>query len=315
MLVVVNTRAGRGAMRHAWPKVREVLEAAGLEYEVAPTERPGHATELARAGIESGIRYVVAVGGDGTVHEVVNGMMGENGPLDPEAVLGVVPSGSGSDFGRTYGMAQDPAIAAQHLAGDTLWGRIDVARIAYTAFDGTAGQRWFANIAEVGIGGDVVVEAVQMPKWLGGLTYRLAAVKAITRFRPQRASIRMNARAATSRAATEPLADVVHESPVSLVVIANGQFFGGNLRVVPRAIPSDGMLDVLIASGTKWDGIRMLQRMPSGTHIPSPNVLEYLANSLSMDAPRPMTVEADGEPLGTTPVTVDLVPAALRLKI
>ena len=100
--MIVNPQAGRGAIARALPRIKEVVEQEELEYEIVETSTPGHAQELARAAVQSGIMFVVAVGGDGTVHEVVNGLMGDDGPLAPDVVLGVVPSGSGSDFIKSY---------------------------------------------------------------------------------------------------------------------------------------------------------------------------------------------------------------------
>src|SRR2546422_1492491 len=131
MAVIVNPRAGRGAVARGWPAARAVLEETGESYDVTVTERPGHATEAARAAIDSGGRYVVAVGGDGTVHEVVQGMMTAEGPRGEDLVLGVVAAGSGSDFVKTFGLPADPAGAARHLLGDTLWGRLDLVHLSY----------------------------------------------------------------------------------------------------------------------------------------------------------------------------------------
>jgi len=313
--MIVNPQAGRGAIGRALPRIKEVVEQEELEYDIVETNTPGHAKELARAAVQSGIMFVVAVGGDGTVHEVVNGLMGDDGPLVPDVVLGVVPSGSGSDFIKTFGLPTVPEEAARNLAGKNVWGALDIPRIRYRGKDGKEESRWFANIAEAGIGAHVVVSAAKMPRRLGGRAYRLAALRAIIAFRPQAAHLEFNGRKGRGVRPDTPLEPGKHSGVVTMVVIANCQFYGGGLRVAPRAIPSDGMLDVLVGEGTKRDALRALRKMPMGEHVPSKIFTEYLVDTLALDGPEPMLIEADGEPLGTTPAHFDLVRGAIRLKV
>jgi len=313
--MIVNPQAGRGAIGRALPRIKEVVEQEELEYDIVETSTPGHAEELARTAVQSGIMFVVAVGGDGTVHEVVNGLMGDDGPLVPDVVLGVVPSGSGSDFIKTFGLPTVPEEAARNLAGKNVWGALDIPRIRYRGKNGKEEVRWFVNIAEAGIGAHVVVSAAKMPRRLGGRAYRLAALRAIIAYKPQIAHLEFNGRKGRGVRPDTPLEPGKHSGTITMVVIANGQFYGGGLRVAPRAIPSDGMLDVLVGEGTKRDALRALQKMPMGAHVPSKIFSEYLVDTLALDGPEPMLIEADGEPLGTTPAHFDLVRGAIRLKV
>ena len=315
MRLIVNPRAGRGAVARALPRIIQAIESEELEYDIAQTDTPGHAEQLARDAVTSGCTFVVAVGGDGTVHEVVNGLMGEDGPLVPDVVLGVVPSGSGSDFVKTFGLPQVPEEAARNLAGKNVWGALDIARIRYRTNDGKDAKRWFANIAEAGIGAHVVVSAAKMPAWLAGRAYRLAALRAVMTFKPQFAHLDFNGRKGRGVRPDTPLEKGSFESTPMMVVVANGQFYGGGLRVAPRAIPSDGLLDVLVGEGTKGEALRALRKMPRGEHVPSKQFTEFLVDSLTLDGPEPMLLEADGEPIGTTPATFDLVRGAIKLKV
>jgi len=314
MRMIVNPSAGRGAIGRALPNIRAAVEAEELEYEVVMTDERGHGKQLATEAVQQGMHFVVAVGGDGTVHEVVNGLMGEDGPLAEDLILGVVPSGSGSDFIKTFGLPADPAEAARHLGGKNVWGALDIARIRYKK-DGADTWRWFANIAEAGIGAHVVDSAAKMTRRLGPRAYRLAALKAILTFRPQVATLAMNGRKARGARIDTPFEETKYGGTVTMVVIANCQFFGGGLRVAPRAIPSDGMLDVLIGEGTKWEALRALRKMPMGQHVPSKQFSEFLADRVVLDGLEPMLIEADGEVLGTTPATFDVVRGAIKLKV
>ena len=315
MQVIVNPRAGKGAVERGWPAVQVVLRDEDLEHEVAFTEDVGHATQLAREAIDHGCRFIVAVGGDGTLNEVVNGMMGEDGPIEPEAVLGVVAAGSGSDFVRTFGLSQDPGEAAKHLTGKTLWGTLDIGRVRFRAPDGSDASRWFVNIAEAGIGAKVVEMAARMPRWLGARAYRIGALRGIASFKPTDATIVMNGRKARGVRKDSPLEDVKWAGPLTMLVVANCQFFGGGLRVAPRAIPSDAMLDVLIGHGSKWQAIQALKRMPRGEHVPNATIEELLADMIRLETTEPIPIEADGEWLGTTPATFELHAGAIPLKI
>lgn len=315
MRVIINPRAGRGAVERGWPDAKAVLDHAGIDYRVTVTDQAGHATRAARDALASGEKFVVAVGGDGTVNEVINGLMGSDGVADPDAVLGVVAAGSGCDFVKTFGLSQDPATAAKNLLGGGLWGQIDVARVRFTAADGSQQTRWFGNIAEAGLGADVVAAAAKMPKWLGGTVYKLAAVKEIARHEPFAARVTMHGRKARGLPVDAPLGDVEWEGEMTLLVVANCQFFGGGMKVAPRAIPGDGMLDVQIATGSKSDAMKVMQKIAKGQHIPNKGILEFLATSVTLEGPKPILIEADGEVLGTTPATFDVVPAALKMKV
>jgi diacylglycerol kinase (ATP) len=314
--IIVNPRAGRGAVERGWPAVRGVLDAGGVDYDVTITDRPGHGTEAARKAVEDGCTFAVAVGGDGTVHEVINGLMGEEGPLNPATVLGVVAAGSGCDFVKTFGLPQDPADAANHLLGDGLWGKIDVGRIRCTGRDGAPHTRWFANIAEAGIGAEVVDAASRMPKFLGGSVYRIAALKTIAKFKPKAATIRIHGRTTRGKhGEDETLADLTRDGTFSMLVVANGQFFGGGMRVAPRAVPGDGLFDVQVAHGPRGESVKAMQKMFKGEHIPSPHIAEYLASAVTVEGEHPILIEADGEVVGTTPATFDVVADAIPMKV
>jgi YegS/Rv2252/BmrU family lipid kinase len=313
----VNPRAGRGAVERGWPEVRRVLDDGRVDYDVTVTDRPGHGTQAARAAVENGCTFVVAVGGDGTVHEVVNGLMGEEGPRNPATVLGVVAAGSGCDFVKTFGLPQDPGDAAAHLLGESLWGKIDVGRIRCTGVDGESRTRWFANIAEAGIGAEVVDAASRMPKFFGPRVYKLAALKTIARFKPKTATIEMHGRTTRGKhGEDEALSALQHEGVFSMLVVANGQFFGGGMRVAPRAVPGDGLFDVQISHGPRGESVKAMQKMFKGEHIPSPYIKEYLAATVVVGAGKdPILIEADGEVVGHTPATFDIVPDAIPMKV
>lgn len=301
MLLIANPSAG-----HGWgavlPELRSALDRRGLEHATALTQRPGHAVELARRAVEEeGYRFVVAVGGDGTIQEVVNGLIDPlGGPRVEGVVLGTVPAGSGSDFVRTFGLDRSPEQLAQHLDGSTLY-PIDVGRAVLSGPDGGQRHRLFANIAEAGYGALVVERAERFPRFLGRARYLVGVFAVIRRFRLQRARVVLDH--------TEV------EGEYSNVVVANAQFFGGNMKVAPRAIPDDGRFNVQLWRGSPKDVFLMTPKVRRGEHIPHPDVQEYQSSRVEVHTSEPLLVEADGEVLGTTPAVFDLLPRAVNLKI
>lgn len=300
MLLIANPRAGRG--RDAvLRRLGEALSDRGLVHDIAVTRGPGHATVLARDAVADGRRFVVAVGGDGTIHEVVNGLVDiESGTAPGALAFGAVPAGSGSDFVRTFGLDRTPEKLARHLDGETLY-PIDVGRVRLRGDDGHEAVHLFANIAEAGYGGVVTQKANGYPRWLGKARYLLAIVGAIRSFDLVQAQVTIDHTAV--------------DEPISNVIVANGQFFGGNLKVAPRAIPDDGTFNVQVWRGSAKDVFLKTNKLRTGEHLSDADVREWQSSTVRIEATHPLVIEADGEVLGTTPATFDLLPKALNLKI
>jgi len=301
MLVIVNPRAGNGP-EGILPRLLAALEARAIRPDVARTTGPGDATTIAREAVEAGRRYVVAVGGDGTVHEVVNGLVdAERGVVrGDDPVLGVVSAGSGCDLVRTFGLDRAPEVMAKHLAGPATT-RIDIGRVRLTGPDQQELARVFANVAEVGFGGAVATAARRLPARLGERRYRLGIVAAWGGFR----RVGMT---------------VVHDGgtyrgDLCNVVVANGQFFGGGLKVAPRSLPDDGRFDVQAWGGTVTDVLRASRQLRDGSHLQRPDVRAWPSASVTVEAERRVAVEADGELLGTAPARFDILPRVLAFKL
>lgn len=302
MLVIANPAAGRG--RNAvLPRLRTALDASGLAHQVEVTRGPGHATELAAAAVTTrDLRYVVAVGGDGTVHEVVNGLVdAETGTARrDDIVLGVVAGGSGCDFIRTFGLDRAPETVVRHLASDAVQ-RIDLGRVRYTSLDGAPATSVFANIAEVGWGSEVTDRANRLPRFLGSARYVI--------------SILMTTRAMRQVEMRVAVAHTEVVEPITEVVVANGQFFGGNLKVAPRALPDDGRFNVQTWRSRPSEVLKELPRVRVGEHLDRPDIREWQSPTVVVDGVESLLVEADGEVLGRTPAEFDVLPGVIDLKI
>ena len=299
LVLIANPKSGGGKVGKSLPENEHRLDEEGLEYRVVQTTGPGHASQAAREALDLGERFVVAAGGDGTIHEVVNGMIAHDQPVVPDAVLGVVAAGSGSDFVRTFGIPGDAVEASEHLMGDATR-RIDVGKITFRE-DGRDVVRYFPNIAEAGLGGSVVERASRLPRFLGPTQYFFAVWMVLPRFRSAR--ITVNADGET------------YEGHARNVVVANCRYYGGGMHISPDSQPDDGQLDVILMIGPKREVFTLLPRVYRGTHLQHPHMRQLSAKKLTVEADQPFRIEADGEVLGTTPATFEVIPTPIRLKI
>jgi diacylglycerol kinase (ATP) len=299
LVIIANPRAGRGKVEGQLPEIERILAEAGLAYRIVRTTHPGHATEAAREALRGGERYLVAAGGDGTVHEVVNGMLENGEPVAADAVLGIVAAGSGCDIVRSFGLPGDAVRATHHLAGQAVR-RIDVSKVTFTAGSAQV-TRYFANIAEAGLGAAVVARAAKLPGFLGPAKYLCGFWLTLPSFQPAAVRLTADGRSFEWRA---------HN-----VVLANCRYYGGGMQISPKSQPDDGMLDVLAMVGPKTDAFTMLPKIYKGAHLPHRNVTEVRASRVQLEADPPLQIEADGEVLGTTPASFEVVPRAIRVKV
>ncbi len=301
LTVIVNPHAGRGHVSQEIPELERTLRARDLPYRLLRTDGPGDATRFAREALEGGGRFLVAVGGDGTVHEVVNGMFADGKPLVDDAVLGVVAAGSGCDMVRTFGLPGDATRACNHLTGDNTY-PLDIGTVTYVDAVGEQRQRYFANIAEAGLGAAVAARAERLPRGLGQSRYFFGFWLVLPRFKLT--IVRVQADRKT------------YEGPAYLVVVGNCQYYGGGMKISPRSYPGDGVLDVLVFKGPKSDSFTMLPRIYRGEHIPHDHIEEFrVKGELRIEADRPLPIEADGEVLGTTTATFEVLHASIQMKL
>lgn len=300
-LLIANPRSGTGRGA-ALRETVAILEAGGHDHTVAITERAGHATELARRGVtEQGFRFVVAVGGDGTVNEVVNGLVDPKSgePHGENLVLGVVPGGSGCDFLKTWGLdIPIERLVTRHLLTEEVL-PLDLGRVTFSGHEGEPVTRLFANIAEVGWGADVTRRANLLPRFVGRTRYVISTIASTVRLQPVEATVRLD--------------HTEHTEPITELVVANGQFFGGGMKIAPRALPDDGIFNVQTWRGGAREVFENLPRVRSGEHLGNASVREWQSSTVDVNAAQPMRIEADGEVLGFTPARFDVVSRVLQL--
>ena len=297
-LLICNGSRRAKAVAGALPEIRRQLEARELEHEIVSTRARGDAISLARRFVERGGRFVVAVGGDGTVNEVVNGVMTSGVPSTRDVVLGVIALGRGLDFVRTFGIPALPGHAVAHLDGPESF-PIDVGRVTFH-HGGAEITRYFANVAEVGLEARVRARAAHLPSWFGPTAFLIAFWSETLLWRSADAKV--------------DLVDRGYEGPLDALVVANGQFSSGGKKIAPRAAPTDGLLDVLVDHVGRWERIALLPKVYRGEHLPHPDIRLAKRVRVSIDGP-PLPLTVDGEALGRTPALFEVLPGALRLKV
>lgn len=287
-LVILNPVAGRGRVRREWPRMAARLRAAGIAFDFAETGAPGEAVDLAERGAR---RYdvVVAVGGDGTVHEVANGLLRAGGG----AALGVLPLGSGDDFVKML------------PAGDPVERLVRGTQRAFDAGRITAGgTRFFANGMDIGFGAHASRNVRRVPAFLTGLGAYLGAL-ALTLVRYPKLDVRLRLDGGESFA-----------QATAMTAVMNGRAFGGSFHVCPDARIDDGELDLLIADGLgRLEILGLVPRIMRGAHLGHPRLKLARVRRVVIESEAPLLVEADGEIVfeDVRRLEVEILPGALRV--
>jgi YegS/Rv2252/BmrU family lipid kinase len=297
MKVILNPAAGRGHGGRVEPELRGLLETEGLDFELVRTARPWHAAELAERAANDGFEVVVAAGGDGTTHEVVNGLMAASG--DGEAgTLGVIPIGSGSDFAHAVGVPTDLPGACRRLTN----GRnrvVDVGRVAIP--DRPA--RYFDNTVGIGFSGRVTLEALKVKRLRGIALYLPIVLKTIFLYYKA------------------PLVSIEYDGtelvlPALMVCVANGPREGGGFFIAPEARPDDGIFDLCIAR--EVSRLAMLGLVPhfmKGTHVTRDPITMARAKRVTVSSSDGLVAHVDGEILCTDAHRLEfgILPRRLRV--
>jgi YegS/Rv2252/BmrU family lipid kinase len=292
-VVIVNPAAGGGRTERRWPALRDELRGLGLVFDWAPTTGRGVATALARAAAQAGADLVVAVGGDGTLSEVVNGVAGSERPAP---TVGALLTGRGRDAVRNLGLAADASTAARRLVeGADV--RVDLVRAEWSD-----GARRYA-VGSTGAGFDARVAARSTAGGgRGTLPYLIGVLTTLSEHVPVPAEIEVDGAAAWS-------------GRLSLAVAANGPYFGGGMKIAPGADVTDGLLDLVVLGDLgRVELLRWLPSVYRGAHLANPKVTLSRARRVTLRPAVALPVHVDGEVAPPTPVSFEACPGALRLR-
>jgi diacylglycerol kinase (ATP) len=299
MRVIVNPAAGAGKTAKKWPQIMTLLKSLGLDFEHDVTEAPGHAIELAKSAAKKGYEIVVSVGGDGTIHEIVNGLHEAGATTD--VVVGIVNTGTGADYIRTLGVPRRYKEACKCLLSR---GRrtVDLGVVEYTK-GGQRKKRLFVNFAGIGFDAEVVKATTEKFKALGDMpSYLMGLFSTLMSYENRDVSITIDGEHGERRICT--------------IMLNNGRYAGGGMMPAPNADPGDGFFDLVIIDDiTKPDLIMSIPRIYRGTHLTHPKVTLMRAREVEITPTLTSAVQADGELLGEAPARFTVLPAALTVII
>jgi YegS/Rv2252/BmrU family lipid kinase len=304
--VVVNPRSGN--IRREWRSIESALSVIYPYMSVAFTRGQGDAAVLVANALREGHHEIVAVGGDGTINECVNGFFDMGGPISPDAVLAFVCSGAGGDFKKAFGIEESGAQAAERLRHAGVHA-IDVGRVSFLSKKGMARTRIFVNIASFGLSGKIVdsVNRAAVSKLLSGsFAFALHSALGLLTYRGR-----------TVRLIVDDAYDEIVK--ISTVAVANGCCFGG-MQVAPDAKPDDGLFDVvIIADAPRRQMLADMKLVYTGEHLGNPNVRvirgrKVVAAPVAETRGRAVLIETDGEGVGRLPATFEILPRALNVR-
>lgn len=291
-LFIVNPKAGKGAALKAEKRIAELFWALekkypGITFEIHRTSYPGHATEIAREYSRQGVYRIYAVGGDGTLNEVLNGMAGS------DSSLAIIPCGTGNDFIKSIAGRFDP----EEILKDTILGRetlVDLCKI---------NDKYFINIVSVGL--DAIINQAAsgyktLPLVTANMAYFAGIIKCLKGKKPTTLSFTID--------------DREYEQEILLMAICNGQYYGGSFHMAPTADLSDGLLDVVIVDDIPIGKLlRYLPRLMKGTHLNIPELTYVRAKHIMIKAPAPMIINLDGESDSGSVCDISIEQAKLKL--
>lgn len=277
--------------------ISQLREALCASYEVffSFTEHTGHGKDLAKEAALSNSDYLISVSGDGTLNEVVNGiMLSEN----KNVKLGLLPHGTGNDFSKTIKVSND-ILRLKEMIAQNNCRQIDLGLAQFKNLKGEEDSRYFINIADVGLGGFIAKKLSGSSKWMGAtLTFQKAIITTFLTYKHQQVKIKAD--------------DYIYEGKILSYIIANGKYFGGGLGIAPNAIPDDGLLDITLASDISlWDYLLNLGKVRACIKIDHPQMKYLRAKNITVETPH-QPVDMDGEFIGYTPLKISVVPKALN---
>lgn len=299
-MVIVNPNAGSGKGRKDWDRISALLEKENIPFCSKFTMEKGQAAEFTGDAIKEGYRKIISVGGDGTLNEVVNGVFSQQACPSEKIVLGMIPVGTGNDWGRMFSipLVYEGAVAVIKEHKTLLH---DIGIVSY--YSGSEQhKRYFINIAGVGFE-SVVVRKTNKQKDKGrsnNAIYLYNLLTSLISYRNTVSDIIVDGRKSTSK--------------VFSVNVGNGRYCGGGMRQTPEALPDDGLLDITVIKGIgKIEIIRNLKILYDGTILSHPKVDGYRAKNLRVESESLLYVEADGESLGHTPAEFSIIPSAINI--
>ncbi len=300
-LMIVNPNAGVKKGTKDWPKILRLLKEEGVDFGFRLTESRGHAIDIAAESIAGGCRNLCVVGGDGTLNEVLNGIMGQHEIISTEITVGMIPVGTGNDWCRMFNIPFDYRKAIHVLKQHKTFLQ-DAGKVTYYHKDDQV-KRWFMNVA--GMGYDALVAKktnMLKEKGLGGpLTYMYFVFASLFQYKFIEAVVEVDGKPA-------------FKGEIFSMNVGICKYNGGGMMQVPFAVPDDGLLDVtLIKKTSKWMVVRYARKLFDGSLVDLPMVATFKGENIRIRSSGKVFLETDGESLGHTPFTFEVLPKCVKI--
>ncbi|MFW5981796.1 MAG: diacylglycerol/lipid kinase family protein [Halanaerobiaceae bacterium] len=303
-MAIVNPVSANGKTAELWPRYEAYFKKQGINLEKRFTSYPGHAIELAMEYAEDGYDRIMAVGGDGTINEVVNGLYSSNNQLiNEKSRLIVFSQGTGCDYIRTLGIGNNVEDIVDIIKRDKL-SMLDLGQVAFINYRGVQEKRFFVNLSDTGIGAATAKLVNESSKRLGGLlTYLLGIIRTLIVYKNREMKISIDG-------------ELKYNQVLNSLIIANGKYFGGGIKIAPEAELDSGTFNIVaLKNFSKIDIIANLIRAYKGTHLSHPRVESLEASEILIESAHSLDLEVDGESLGTVPARFKVHKALLPVLI
>ncbi|KUO78869.1 MAG: lipid kinase [Desulfosporosinus sp. BRH_c37] len=298
---VVNPQSANGSTRKRWPEYLRRLREDGYQIDFAYTTEPGDAIRITRRTLKEGYTHIIAVGGDGTMNEVVNGFFSNGQQINCEAELALFSHGTGGDLIRTLQIARGIE-GFLEILGRGQKRLIDVGEVLFQDEHRQQTHRYFLNVADVGLGGETVARVNQQSKLLGGkLSFLIGSVLSILRYRNKIMHCEIDG-------------NLIFAGRLNSIMVANGRYIGGGMMIAPHAKIDDGLFDVVCLGD--FSTLMLLRHLPKiykGTHLEIPGVTVYRGRLVVITTVETALLDIDGEQPGQAPLTFSIHPKALCL--
>jgi len=301
--VIVNPVSDQGKTQKRWSQIKEALRYFLKEYKYEFTEKPQQATEISRSAIKDGSELIVGVGGDGTINEIANGFFEGRNIINQDAVLGILPSGTGCDFSRSLNIPKGLKKALEIITRPK-YHKVDIGRICFRGHDNMEQERLFLNVTDFGIGGEVIDHMNSNRKKHKTASYFISLATTFMNYSSKRLRIRVDGK-------DIPVDDYM------IGAVANGRIFGKGMKIAPDAELNDGLFDlILINKMTKLEFIRNVIKLYRGTHLSHPKVRVFRGKTIEAipEGDQKVLIEVDGEQLGKLPAIFEIMPQSIPIK-
>lgn len=302
--VIVNPESNQGRTRKKWNQIKEALQSFLKEFKYEFTDKPLQAIEIARAAIKEGTELIVGIGGDGTMNEIANGFYENRKIINPETMLGIVPSGTGCDLTKSLkipsGLKNSLKVITQ--APSAL---IDVGRVTFKSHIGEDAERFFLNVADFGIGGEVVNKVNQKRLERRASSYFRCLISTFIKYKNKKLKMKIDN-------------EEIPEDEYLIGAVANGKIFGKGMKIAPYAQLDDGLFDFILIKGMKLlEFLRNSLKIYTGTHLSHHKVSMIRGRKIEVlptEEEEDVLIELDGEQVGKLPATFENVTKNFQIK-